>query len=352
MRTFTSVLIAGLLAAAPVWAQHTAPASAGPNPDSPDYHELTLAIEEKGTLYHSVKLTKTETRNGSVKVSGSDTRYRNDFVLGDDGYAVKKTVISTVITLPDGQKIDDKSTSPEAVLMRNIIGSVSEMNFVADESLSPVRIENWPALRDRSKAAVLEAVKVAAKSANEKVPDEVVQTLTQVFDSVLGKLSSEQAAELYLKVDTLMALPHNVGLERNKPLAGEGTVNVPIGNYPMTMREAITLTEWNPERNSARLTYSYSPSPESLKAFFTDFMPRMLKQMGAPEKAIQEMQDALSKDTTGVFDMSTLCNYDMAIDTGLVRKGTCTQTTTVSMAGENMKKVEAYEFSESLTPQN
>ncbi|BBF79533.1 hypothetical protein [Asticcacaulis excentricus] len=348
MRAFTSVFVAALLLTTPAWGQHKVPASVGPDPSSPDYHELPLAIGEKGTVYQQVKTTKTETRDGSAKVTSMDAGYRNDFALGDDGYVVKKTLTRTTITLPDGQIIDGKSTAPEAVMMRSLIGSFSELTFVADDSLTPVRLQDWPALRDRSKTAVLSLI----KASGEKTPTDFEQTFANMYDNLFGRMSSEQAADLYLKADSFMAIAHNIGLERNKPVMTESTVIVPLGNYPLGMRSTLKLTEWKPEANSARLSYDVGPTPEALKAFLTEFMPRFLKEAGAPENVLNEIEASLKNDPRSNFDMSTHCDYDVAIDTGLVRKGSCTQTNSFHMMGEKFGKVETYEFSETFKAPN
>lgn len=348
MRVFISIFVVGLLLTTPAWAQHKAPASVGPDPSSPDYHELLLSIGEKGTVYHQIKTTKTETRDGPAKVTSMDADYRNDFALGDGGYVVKKTLTRTSITLPDGQVIDSKSTAAEAVMTRSLIGSFSELTFIADDSLTPVRLENWPALRDRSKATILSLI----KASDEKISADFEQSFVKIYDNVIGRMSSEQAADLYLKADSFMAIAHNIGLERSKPVMTESTIIVPLGNYPLGMRSTLTLTEWKPEANSARLSYNVGPTPEALKAFFTEFIPRFLKEAGAPENVLKEIETSLRNDPKSSFDMSTHCDYDVAIDTGLVRKGSCRQTSIFHMLGEKFGKVETYEFSESFTAPN
>ncbi|ADU13549.1 hypothetical protein [Asticcacaulis excentricus] len=348
MRVVTSIVVVGLLLTTPAWAQHKAPTSVGPDPSSPDYHELLLDIGEKGTVYHQIETIKTETRDGAAKVTRTDAGYRNDFTLGDDGYVVKKTLTRTSITMPDGQVIDSKSTAPEAVMVRSLIGSFSELTFIADDSLTPVRLENWPELRERSKATVLSLI----RASGEKTSTDFEQSFAKIYDNLIGRMSSEQAADLYLKADSFMAIAHNVGLERNKPVITESTVIVPLGNYPLAMRSALTLTEWKPEANSARLSYDVGPTPEGMKAFLTEFMPRFLKEAGAPENVLKEIDTSLKNDPKSSFDMSTHCDYDVAIDNGLVRKGGCRQTSTFHLLGEQFSKVETYEFSESFTVPN
>lgn len=346
MRIVTSIIAAGLLAVTPAWAQQAAAVSGEPNPASPDYHELSLAIAQKGTIYRSIKVSKSETRDGNAEHSTLDTRYRNDFTAIEGGYAVNKTLISLSITLPDGQTITDKSASPEAAMMRSMIGGFTEMAYQSDESLSPVRIENWPALRDKARNAILQAF----KTSGEEVPPDAEAAVSQLFDSVLGKLNPEQAAQLYLASDRLASIPHNTGLELNKPVVNEGIVNIPLGNYPMAMRNRLTLTEWNLTGNSAHLTYSFSPAPEAFKTFIVDFMPRFLKQIGMPDSDVKAMQAELTKDPKSTFDLSTQCEYDVAIDTGLVRKGVCTDKSFISLMGQTMAKNATYTFSESFEP--
>ncbi|MDC7682579.1 hypothetical protein PQU92_04790 [Asticcacaulis sp. BYS171W] len=317
-----------------------------PDPKSPNYRELPLNIADKGTIYQTIKTSKTEVRDGKTKVTSSHSRYRNDFTATDAGYKVKKTLVAFTVTGADGQTIDQNAKTPEAIFLKTLTGAFAELTYIGDEGLAPQRLEDWPNLWKSTRALIGATLRADGKTPTPETEAQVMGMMDKMF----GNLTPEQAAQTFLQPDTMIAMPHNLALEINKPLSADSEIIVPLGNYPLTVSETFVITHWNAAGNTAQVTYDYRPQPESLKAFMYEFLPKFLKDAGAPAAAIAEMEAAMKANPGNVFDISTHCDYDMAIDTGLVRQGKCTRITTVSLMGQSSSKTEIYDFTESFVP--
>ncbi|ESQ79740.1 hypothetical protein [Asticcacaulis sp. YBE204] len=316
-----------------------------PDPKSPNYRELALRIGNKGTIYQTVRLTRTENKNGKVTTTSSTSAYRNDFTAIEGGYKVKKTLTAFTVTGPDGKTIDKDAHTQDAVLLRTMTGTLGDLTFIGDESLAPQRLENWPALWANTRALIAAGLREGGRPSLE----EEVKVMN-MMDGMFGKLTPEQAAGSFLQADTIIAVPHNLALEIEKPLTADSEIIVPIGNFPLQVSETVIITHWNAAGNTAQVIYDYRPKSDSLKAFFYDFLPKFMKDAGAPAEALAEMMSAMKANPGNVFDMSTHCDYDMAIDTGLVRQGKCTRITTVSLMGQTSGKTEIYDVTESFVP--
>ncbi|WKL58919.1 hypothetical protein Q1W73_08005 [Asticcacaulis sp. ZE23SCel15] len=311
---------------------------------SPNYRELGLTLEaETGSILQDLKITKIETRGATTKQTSMKARYRQAYSYEDTAFRIKKSLIDFTLTDADGTVYDSKSQKgPEAEILQMIIGGFGEITYLADDSLSPQRIEDWDNLKAKSKAILVKAAEISAEpSSSIKVE--------AIADQLFGKLTPEQAAELFLKVDKQIALPHMMGLELNKPLRAESQIQSPLGGPPLEALEVIILTHWDEAKQTARLSYDYSPTPESFTKFITEFVPTFLKNAGAPDTTIAEFNALLKQGKASeLFANNTHCEYEMDITTGLVRHGKCTETVSMSIAGENAKNIQIREFSEKI----
>ncbi|MFT3996827.1 MAG: hypothetical protein QM667_05415 [Asticcacaulis sp.] len=317
-----------------------------PDPKSPNYRELPLKIADKGTIYQTIKVTKTEVKGGKTTLTGSNSAYRNDFTATDEGYRVKKTLLSFTVTGEDGKPIDQNAQTPQAVLLKTLTGTFGEVTFIGDDGLLPLTLEDWPTLWASTRSTVGLALRADGKTPSPETEAQVMGMMDKMF----GNLTPEQAAQTFLQADTMLATPHNLALEVGKPLSADGEYVIPLGNFPLHISETFTITDWDKAGNTAKVTYDYRPKPESLKTFMYEFLPAFLKQAGAPATAIAHMETAVKADPTNVFDLSTRCDYAMAIDTGLVRQGTCTRATKISIMGQTSAKTEVYDMAERFTP--
>ncbi|MDC7675912.1 hypothetical protein [Asticcacaulis machinosus] len=312
--------------------------------NSPDYRELALTLEaETGTIIQDLKITKIETRGTVTKQTSMKARYRQSYSYEDTAFRIKKSLIDFELTDADGTVYNAKTPkSPETEILQMVIGGFSDVTYIADDSLSPQRIEDWDGVRATSKAILVKAAEISG------VANGPAQA-GAIADQLYGKLTPEQAADLFLKVDKQITLPHMMGLELNKPLRAESQIQSPVGGPPLDAVEVVTLTEWDDAKQTARLSYDYSPTPESFTKFITEFMPVFLKNAGASDNVIAEFNSFLKEGkTSDLFVNNTHCDYEMDIATGLVRHGKCTETVGMNIPGENVKNTQIREFSEKI----
>lgn len=177
-------------------------------------------------------------------------------------------------------------------------------------------------------------------------PQEAAQ-IKQAMNAVYGQLTPETATGMFLETDRMMALPHNLGLSLNKPIEAASQIQMPLGGQPVDAQETIALTSWNEADNTAHVSYNYAPTPESVKAYLTDFLPKFMKQAGVPAAAITDLESAMSSSSPDDFmKVTTHCDYDMAIDTGVVTKGVCEKVVAMNLMGEKGGSTERLEFTE------
>lgn len=338
MSYISTLLVAGFLAA-------TGPAMAQdlPDPDSPAYRELPLMIEETGTIYQKVVARTVETKRGKTMDGSGETQYSQHYTYNDEGYTVFKKLISFKV-LSNSQP-EAAGAEAQAALLK-MATTIGDVTYIADQSLSPLRIEDWPSVLANIKSAM------GSMFTDDGEP-ELADNANKMIDSLFGNLTPEEAVGVFLPVDNMITMPHNIGLELNKPLIVESQVIIPFGNYPLDATEKMELSLYDEASNTARVTYLYAPKPESFSAFLIEFMPKVMTQMGAPEDAIKATTaEFTTADPSKFVDLTTRCDYEIAIDTGLVRKGICTKTTRITMSIESLTKIESWEFSESFTPFN
>lgn len=302
--------------------------------DDPNYHELPLQLGSSGKLKQIITLTKTKAGETTV-TGGTTSEYVVAYTATDEGYLVKKTLRS----------IDTKAletTPDQAALLEGLAGRFSTISYTANDSLAPLRLEEFDAFKANLNATFKDILKLG----KPLKPEETARIET-VLQSMFGNLTPESASELFLPTDTMMSIPRNVGLTLNSPLIGETEIQSPLGGPPIAARENLTLTKWDETKKQAHVTYTFTPEPASLKAYIKDFLPGFMKTAGAPDSAIAEFNAEIAKGATSdVLTMTTICDYDMAIETGLIDKGVCTRTTSFTLGGKTQGKIERHDFSE------
>ncbi|CAL4866652.1 hypothetical protein MMA231_00895 [Asticcacaulis sp. MM231] len=310
----------------------------------PDYHNLPLALDKSGKMLQHFTQTKTTTRGGITQSGTGTSDYSLAYSETDDGYRVTKTLLKFSISDVTDPAIKEGMNDPAAAkMMENLTSALSPLSYSADESLSPVLIEDW----EGTKARVLKAMDELMTSGGAS-PQEAAQ-LKQAMAVVYDQLTPETATGMFLEADRMMGLPHNIGLSLKKPITASGQIQMPLGGQPVDAQESIALISWNDAGNTAHVSYDYAPTPESLKAYLTTFLPTFMKQAGAPAAAITELKTAMSSASPDDFmKVTTHCDYDMAIDTGVVTKGVCEKVVAMNFMGEKGGSTERLEFSESF----
>lgn len=318
------------------------PAVAEVDSSDPNYHELPLSIGNEGRIVQTAKVTKSRTQRGKTQTAVTESVANLDYQARDGSYAVTRTRVSFRNYSPDGSAKDLDDPSNAAI--NSALAGVEEMRFVADSGLRPVRIEDWPNFRSNI-YALFDQFAGLSPSATIKAQSR------QLAEATFGQLTAESGAELFLANETMLSLGHDKGLVLNSPVSVESKIVLPIGNAVLDARETIVLTVWDESKGTAHLSYDYAPTPESVKVFLADFLPRFVQNMQMSAEARAEMTQSLDQVIkSAVVDMSTHCDFDVAITTGLVNGSVCVRTVAFTFGDVKVRKVERYELSERLAP--
>ena len=312
--------------------------------NDPNYRALPLKLGKDGKMVQHFTQTKSNTR-GDVTQSGvGKSDYTLTYTETDEGYRVTKTLMKFEISDVTDPDIKAGMKDPAAAqMLQNLTQATSPLSYSADESLSPVLIEDWQG----TKARILKAIDDMLASYG--APSEEATQIKKAVSAIYGQLTPEGATRMFLEADYLVALPHNVGLILNKPTVTHSQIQMPLGGQMVDARENIALTSWDATGNTAHVSYDYAPTSESLKAYLTDFLPKFMKQAGAPAAAITELETAMKSSSLKDFmNVTTHCDYDMAIDTGIVTRGVCEKVVAMNLMGEKGGTTERLEFSESF----
>jgi hypothetical protein len=346
MRLSLIMLSVGVAAlTAPVQAQNLSEAQlqAEAMAKDPDFHALAFKPGDTGRMHQDFVVTTTKTdEDGKTTTVKIDSGYDLTYTKNDDGYDVTKTSNGGKLLAFDSP--DAPSGSPQAALIAGMasMGSLpSSLNYQADDDMLPVRLSDWPGF----KANLLQKMRDLYVKAG--APQSAIDPVMQASALAMDQFSAETAPRAFMAGDVLISTPHNIGLILNKPLVANGQVASPIGNVMLDATDKLELTVWDAANNHAHVTYDFAPTPEGMKNFLLNGMPSFLKQMGAPDDVIEDYKtSAAAASPETLMDVSTHCDFDVAIDTGFVSKGTCVKAATVTLAGHKAGKVETYELSE------
>lgn len=301
--------------------------------DNPNYHELRLKLGTSGKLKQVITLTRT--RAGAPGDNSITSEYIISYIKTDTGFRVTKTLQSANAGALN-------ATHDQGAVLDSLAGRFSTISYVADDDLTPVRLEDWEGF----KASLSTTFKSILK-ADKGLKPEVAATMEAGLQPLLSNLTAETAPQLFLQTDTVMSTPRNIGLTLNIPVSAATEVQSPLGGRPIAAHESLTLTRWDEGQKQAHITYSHMLDPTSLKAFLMEAMPAILKNAGLTDSDITEFSAELTNEKAkNILTMSTVCDYDIAIATGLIDKGACTRTTSFSFFGKAYGKTERHEFSE------
>lgn len=306
--------------------------------DHPDFRLLELDLGEKGRMKQTVVATRETVRNGvSVKMT-VESKYDVEYALDDDDetYTVRKKLAGFRLLDPQG-----KLAGPELDVLNSLWANIANISYSADDSLSPREIRDWDGLKRVTSESFRGLLDLEGAAE--------VEEATKVLDAFFARLTPASAAQMFLPGDLLMAIPHNIGLVLKQPLVADSQIQAAIGDSMLRAKEKLELTAWDESRNRAHVVYDFAPTHESVVAFATDFLPKLLRSVGAPEEVVANLDKQLQAGLAdSIMSVDTHCDYHMAIDTGLVASGTCTTTRSVNVQGRSEKKIDRYEFSEAF----
>lgn len=314
----------------------TAYAGELPDPQSPNYRELPLMVDETGTIYSKLTVSRTK-QSGDQKTSHSfENHARYDFKWDAEAEAFRVTKNTLPLKAPNASA---RQAPVDLSDMTTVFKTLEQISYLADESLSPVEIRNWPELKENLRR-IFRSVSVPEGTTNDVI-----------FSQLYGGMDAQTAAPYLLEAELFAAIPHNLGLEIGKPLIDNTPLMVPMGNFPLDAQVRLTLTSWDEASNSARVHYLFAPKPEALDHFLRVHLPATLKAADAPPHVLKTIEDAIATKGAGdLFESKTECNYDMAIDTGLIRQGECTKHTRINLLNDLTAQTDTWTFTESFKP--
>ncbi|MFT4090060.1 MAG: hypothetical protein QM645_04960 [Asticcacaulis sp.] len=294
-----------------------------------DYYQIPLKLPEKAAVRQVILKTTQTRQNDQSETATFKGEYISRFTPDKEGYRVTKTTVSSNLIL-DGDVSDEKSADMQK--LSAALADVGEITYIADPNLTPLRIADWPRLRRGIKQSMRKAGLMKQKQ-------------EAAFDALYERITPEAASELFLPEDGLLAIPRNLGLSLEKPYILESTIAAPFGGEPLRTRETLKLTRWDEAGQKAYLTYLSGPAKADLDAYAKAIQPELdtaarldAEQYGLPYVAVNEVH----------LELSTRCNYEMSLKTGLVLRAACLSIRDVRIGEQIQSQRESWSMSESF----
>lgn len=245
--------------------------------------------------------TREDIRAGKTTRNSVEIRYDKTIEAEGDGYRV--TLKPTVTTLPvSGPGAAETEAMISGLMNRTLV-------YTADESLAPSSIEDWPGL-------VAEVRKtLTALGGGDKNAAKGADTVVSIF----GKMTAEQAADLFLKEDGFLSIPINVELEPGQPVTAEDMIANPLGGSPIKTNVALVAQKVDTPRSVATLRWTQTLDTESLRASMAQTAQTLMTRMGLDANK-PETKAMFEKMT---FDRTSACDYQVDIKSGLTTKADC-----------------------------
>lgn len=293
--------------AACVWGAIGAPAAMAETPPAApvqiEYFQLRLTVPQGGRVRQTLTRTTHSDDNGKVVSSTLTAEFLSQLAPHEDGYRVVKTRVKGDFKIDSGSNGQDRADLEK---LMQAAGALTEVSYIADINLTPLRIEQWPVMRNRLKAAMRRSGAIKAREAD-------------AFDAMYGPMTPEAAAELFLPEDALLAIPHNLGLSLNNPYRLDSVINGPFGGT-ISASETLTLTRWDETAGEAEVLYESGPTREALEAYALAIRPtleKVARDAAKAEKTAPVPVGAL------VLQIGTTCRYRISLKTGLVVRAEC-----------------------------
>jgi len=290
-------------------------ADAVPPPVPPvavEYVQLPLNLPAGARVRQTLTRTTSNSDNGATVSATFTGEFLNQLTPHAEGFSVVKTRLKGDFHM-EGEPADGNRAGVERLMQA--ANQLSEIRYVADINLSPLRIEQWPRFRGRLKSAMRKTGAIRARE-------------SEAFDALYGPMSAEEAADLFLPEDAFLAIPHNLGLSLNNPYRLDSVIPGPLGGT-VSSHESLTLTAWDATAKTAEVTYESGPTREALDAY--------LRQHAATEGSAE-------------VDMGTTCLFRIDLNTGLVARAECRARHTLRTAQTQRARTETWVLEETLAP--
>jgi len=171
------------------------------SPVAVEYVQLPLTLPAGAQVRQTLTRTTQETNNGATVTATVTAEFLNRLTPHAEGFSVVKTRVKGDFRM-EGEPADGNRAGVERLMQA--ASALNEVSYIADVNLSPLRIEQWPRLRNRLKNAMRKTGAIRARE-------------SEAFDALYGPMSPEETAELFLPEDAFLSIPHNLGLSLNNP---------------------------------------------------------------------------------------------------------------------------------------
>lgn len=267
-------------------------------PDGP--HDFAQPIELPAgtvlqiTVQHTGMRTAADAKNLELK---SGSHFRLQVTPTADGYHVRQS----------GMQIDPSAgaSAEQQKAINDATAAAGEVEYDADEFLSPLSITDWPGFTGRM---------AEASAALSMVTGADPVTVEQ-----LRNMTPQQGAAGLVEANFL-SLPQGMGLDLGKPVKGQDTVVDPAIGAPMIIDYSYELTALDKGAGKASVSTKEGFDPASAKAAAARQAAAFSAQQLRGEAPSPTEFAALSLERT------TECRYEMDIKSGLTTKADCTRT--------------------------
>jgi hypothetical protein len=202
------------------------------------------------------------------------------------------------------------------------------LELEVDDSLTPVRLVNWPQVRD--------AVYGMLAGQDAKV----VEGMRALFD----KLGDEQAAAMFLPQMAFLGLGQGLALEPGQVLAYDDSLPNPLGGPPIRAVGRFRLDARDAARRETTVVWTQAMDSASMAASMKVSMKALMDRMtpGADpakmEAAMREM--AMSRESR--------CRFIVDEASGLARQTECASTIDIKAAGDSNRRTDTWTITQSL----
>lgn len=281
--------------------------------------ELPVKVRNGDSWIQTSQHTRKDVRNG-VETSQTATlvvraTYREEF-----GVATLRHEF--VSANADGASASEVATAAAQA------GLVYPAVLEVDESLTPVRVQDWAAMRER----VFEGLR--------RVTDD-----DQAFEAVRAsfeKLDGAQAATMF-KQQAFVGLGQGTALELEEPHRYDSHVPNLLGGPPIKASGEFVLVSHDPAQGRAVVTWSQRPDPEAMAVSLKASMEALLAR-AAPEKL-----EALRAEFAEMkLERQESCRFEIDVRTGLSEKTVCTVEIRSGTPRETAIRTETWTITQTL----
>jgi hypothetical protein len=252
------------------------------------------------TLPPNARINLAIARSGSALPGMTLTfRYREQVSVVPGGYRLHQTL--------SGMDLPRILDSASRTMIENMTRLTGDIVLKTDQTMKPVRVENWQDQRDAMTGLVRKA----------QVSQQIRDALESGRQSI-ARLTPEQAASLFRELGMAAAV-QGAALSLNRPILTASRVANPLGGEPIKANIAILLEKVDPDRHMAAIHLHQELDPDDAdRAARAILQAVVARKSGTGQAALAKLKVENTLD----------CRYQMDMQTGLASRSECTSITT------------------------